>query len=137
MQIGSAVYNHLSMELSPKKRNTTHKSSALKEVYTNMARYNKQSPLFMFSLSDTKQALFPCRMCPKVFRMPQVPFIPKKSFLAKTKTLYPAVSVLTSKQSFRVSFSSGLILLQPNRAMSETMYLPNTPIFFRVFTDST
>lgn len=56
MQIGSAVYNHLSMELSPKKRNTTHKSSALKEVYTNMARYNKQSPLFMLSLSDTKQA---------------------------------------------------------------------------------
>ena len=56
MQIGSAVYNHLSMELSPKKRNTTHKSSALKEVYTNMARYNKQSPLFILSLSHTKQA---------------------------------------------------------------------------------
>lgn len=56
MQIGSAIYNHLSMELSPKKRNTTHKSSALKEVYTNMARYNKQAPLFMLSLSNDKQA---------------------------------------------------------------------------------
>lgn len=56
MQIGSAIYNHLSMELSPKKRNTTHKSSALKEVYTSMARYNRQSPLFMLSLSNDKQA---------------------------------------------------------------------------------
>lgn len=56
MHIGSDIYNHLSMGLLPKKRNTTHKSSALKEVYTDMARYNNKSPLYIVSLSDAKQS---------------------------------------------------------------------------------
>lgn len=56
MQIGSAIYNHLGTGLLPQKRNTTHKASSLKEVYTSMSRYNKTVPLFMFSLSNDKQA---------------------------------------------------------------------------------
>lgn len=49
------VYNHLSTNLAPRKRNTTHKSSELKEVYNSMARYNKNSPLYLLSLSEAKQ----------------------------------------------------------------------------------
>lgn len=56
MQVNTNVYNYLSTTLVPKKRNTTHKSSELKEVYTSMARYNKNSPLFLLSMSDTKQS---------------------------------------------------------------------------------
>lgn len=52
----SNVYNHLSTQLVPKKRNTTHKSSELKAVYNNMAKYNKNSPLYLVNLSDAKQS---------------------------------------------------------------------------------
>ena len=55
MNINSNIYNHLSSSLAPKKRNTTHKSSELKAVYNNMSRYNKKSPLYLFSLSESKQ----------------------------------------------------------------------------------
>lgn len=55
MRIDSNIYNHLSANLVPKKRNTTHKSSELKEVYTSMARYNKNAPLYLLSLSESKQ----------------------------------------------------------------------------------
>lgn len=55
MLVNSNIYNHLSSELVPKRRNNTHKSSELKAVYTNMARYNKKSPLYMMSLSNSKQ----------------------------------------------------------------------------------
>lgn len=51
----SNIYNHLGTTLVPVKRNTTHKSSELKEVYANMARYNRKSPLYLLSLSDSKQ----------------------------------------------------------------------------------
>ncbi|MDO5126762.1 MAG: hypothetical protein Q4D54_03315 [Eubacteriales bacterium] len=56
MKINSDIYNHLSIGLMPKKRSTTHKSSALKEIYTDMARYNNKSPLYIVSLSDAKQS---------------------------------------------------------------------------------
>ena len=56
MLVRNNIYNHLSSELIPKRRNNTHKSSELKAVYTNMARYNKKSPLYMMSLSNSKQA---------------------------------------------------------------------------------
>ena len=56
MRIDGSVYNHLSANLIPKKRNLTHKSSELKEVYKNMAKYNKNSPLYSFSLSEAKQS---------------------------------------------------------------------------------
>ena len=36
MRIDGSVYNHLSANLIPKKRNLTHKSSELKEVYKNI-----------------------------------------------------------------------------------------------------
>ncbi len=55
MRIDSNVYNHLSTNLVPRKRNTTHRSSELKEVYNSMARYNKNSPLYLLSLSESKQ----------------------------------------------------------------------------------
>ncbi len=56
MLVSSNIYNHLSQDLVPKRRNTTHKSSELKEVYNNMARYNKNSPLYLLSLSQSKQS---------------------------------------------------------------------------------
>ncbi len=56
MQVNSSIYNYLSSGLVPKKRNITHKSSELKEVYNNMVRYNKNSPLFLLSLSESKQS---------------------------------------------------------------------------------
>lgn len=56
MLVSSNIYNHLSTELVPKRRVNTHKSSELKAVYTNMARYNKKSPLYMMSLSNNKQS---------------------------------------------------------------------------------
>lgn len=54
MRISTDIYNHLSSNLVPKKRNTTHKSSELKDIYNRMARYNKNSPLFLLSMSDEK-----------------------------------------------------------------------------------
>lgn len=55
MRIDGNIYNYLSSQFSPKKRNNTHKSSELKELYNSMARYNKSSPLFLLSLSESKQ----------------------------------------------------------------------------------
>lgn len=55
MRIDGSIYNYLSSQVSPKKRNNTHKSSELKEIYNSMARYNKSSPLFLLSLSESKQ----------------------------------------------------------------------------------
>lgn len=56
MLINANIYNHFSSSLVPKKRNTTHKSSELKAVYSNMARYNQKSPMYLFSLSEKKQS---------------------------------------------------------------------------------
>lgn len=55
MVINGNIYNHLSNNLIPRKRNITHKSSDLKAVYSNMAKYNKNSPLYLVSLSENKQ----------------------------------------------------------------------------------
>ncbi len=55
MVINGNIYNHLSNNLVPRKRNITHKSSDLKAVYSNMAKYNKNSPLYLLSLSENKQ----------------------------------------------------------------------------------
>ncbi len=55
MLVSNNIYNHLSSELIPKRRHNTHKSSELKAVYTSMAKYNKKSPLYMMSLSNSKQ----------------------------------------------------------------------------------
>ncbi len=55
MLVNNNIYNHLSAQLVPQKRNTTHKSSELKAVYSNMAKLNKKSPLFLVSLSEQKQ----------------------------------------------------------------------------------
>ncbi|MBQ8912512.1 MAG: flagellar filament capping protein FliD [Lachnospiraceae bacterium] len=55
MQITSEVYNYLSNTAMPKKRTTAHKSSELRAVYNNMAKYNKSLPLYKFSLSAEKQ----------------------------------------------------------------------------------
>ena len=56
MLVSNNIYNHLSTELVPKRRINTHKSSELKALYNNMARYNKKSPLYMMSLSNSKQS---------------------------------------------------------------------------------
>lgn len=56
MKISNSVYNYLSVDVVPRKRSTTHKSSELKEVYNSMARYNKSSPLFLLSLSEKSQS---------------------------------------------------------------------------------
>ena len=56
MIINHNIYNHLSADLVPKTRRTTHKSSELRNVYNNMSRYNKKSPLYLLSLSDSKQS---------------------------------------------------------------------------------
>lgn len=55
MQVNNNIYNYLSTSLVPKKRNTTHKSSELKAVYSSMSKYNKSSPLYLVSLSESKQ----------------------------------------------------------------------------------
>lgn len=55
MKVNGNIYNHLGTNTVPKKRTTTHKSSELKAIYTKMAQYNKSSPLYMLSLSDSKQ----------------------------------------------------------------------------------
>lgn len=55
MLVNSNIYNHLGTSLTPKKRNTTHKSSELKAVYNNMAKYNQKSPMYLLSLSQSKQ----------------------------------------------------------------------------------
>lgn len=56
MVINGNVYNHLSTSLVPKKRNITHKSSDLKAVYNSMASHNKNSPLYLLDLSESKQS---------------------------------------------------------------------------------
>lgn len=55
MKINANIYNHLSSSLVPAKRKTTHKSSELKAVYSSISKYNKNSPLYLLSLSDAKQ----------------------------------------------------------------------------------
>lgn len=55
MRIEGTIYNYLSSTLTPKKRNTTHKSSELKEVYNSMVRYNKNSPLFLIPMTESNQ----------------------------------------------------------------------------------
>jgi flagellar hook-associated protein 2 len=56
MVINANIYNHLSSSLVPKKRNVTHKSSDLKAVYNSMAKYNKNSPLYLLDFSESKQS---------------------------------------------------------------------------------
>lgn len=55
MRVNSNIYNHMNTGVVPKKRNTTHKSSELKEIYNSMVRYNKNSPLYLLALSDAGQ----------------------------------------------------------------------------------
>lgn len=55
MRVSPSIYNHLSTQVVPKKRNITHNSSELKAIYTKMAKYNRNSPLYLLSVSDTKQ----------------------------------------------------------------------------------
>ena len=55
MQVNNEVYNYMSRSLTTKKRTTAHKSSELRAVYNNMAKYNKSLPLYKFSLSPDKQ----------------------------------------------------------------------------------
>lgn len=55
MRIDGTIYNYLSSTLTPKKRNTTHKSAELKEVYNSMVRYNKNSPLFLIPMTESNQ----------------------------------------------------------------------------------
>lgn len=56
MRVSNSVYNHLSAGLVPKARSTTHKTKELKNVYSSMAKYNKNSPLYLLSMSESKQA---------------------------------------------------------------------------------
>lgn len=49
------IYNHFSHELVPKRRTRTHKASELKEVYNSISRYNQSSPLYLVSLSESRQ----------------------------------------------------------------------------------
>lgn len=56
MRVDSNIYNFLSAGLKPVQRNTTHKSSELKAHYSNMARYNKNSPLYLVSMSTENQS---------------------------------------------------------------------------------
>jgi flagellar hook-associated protein 2 len=56
MVINGNIYNHLSSSLVPKKRKTTHKASDLKAIYNNMAKYNKNSPLYLMDFSESKQS---------------------------------------------------------------------------------
>ena len=55
MLVNNNIYNHMSAQFVPKKRETTHKSSELKAVYSNMSKLNKTSPLYLVSMSDKKQ----------------------------------------------------------------------------------
>lgn len=56
MLVNSNIYNYLGSTQVPVKRNRTHKSSELKAIYNNMARYNKKSPRYLLSLSMSKQS---------------------------------------------------------------------------------
>lgn len=56
MVVNANIYNHLSTALVPKKRNITHKSSELKAIYSNMASYNKSSPLFLIKFTEENQS---------------------------------------------------------------------------------
>lgn len=55
MRINSNVYNYLSSNLVPKKRETTHKTSELREVSSNITKYNQNSPLYIISRSNSNQ----------------------------------------------------------------------------------
>lgn len=56
MLVNSNIYNLLGSSHIPVKRNRTHKASELKAVYNSMARYNRQSPRYILSLSQAKQS---------------------------------------------------------------------------------
>ncbi len=56
MNIYNNIYNHLGKDLAPVKRNTTHKAKDLKNIYTAMSKHNKNSPLYMLSMSGQKQS---------------------------------------------------------------------------------
>ncbi len=55
MHIDGNIYNYLNTALTPKRRNTTHKSSELKDVYNSMVRYNKNSPLYLIPITNANQ----------------------------------------------------------------------------------
>ena len=55
MLVNTNIYNHMSTQFVPKKRETTHKSSELKAVYSSMSKLNKTSPLYLVSMSGKKQ----------------------------------------------------------------------------------
>lgn len=55
MKVNANIYNHLSSSLVPRKVTTAHKSSELKAVYNSMSKYNKNSPLYLLSLSESNQ----------------------------------------------------------------------------------
>lgn len=55
MRINSNVYNYLSSELVPIKRETTHRSSELREVSSSITKYNDNSPLYIISNSASNQ----------------------------------------------------------------------------------
>lgn len=52
----SQVYNYLNHDLVPKRRTRTHKASELKAVYNSISKYNQSSPLYLVSLSDSRQS---------------------------------------------------------------------------------
>ena len=52
----SQVYNYLNHDLVPKRRTRTHKASELKAVYNSISKYNQSSPLYLVSLSESRQA---------------------------------------------------------------------------------
>ena len=51
----SQVYNYLNHDLVPKRRTRTHKASELKAVYNSISKYNQSSPLYLVSLSESRQ----------------------------------------------------------------------------------
>lgn len=55
----SNVYNYLSTTYLPKSptRNTTHKKSQLRDIYSTIVKLNKQSPLYMLKLSEESQKI--------------------------------------------------------------------------------
>lgn len=52
----SQVYNYLNHDLVPKRRTRTHKASELKAVYNSISKYNQSSPLYLVTLSESRQS---------------------------------------------------------------------------------
>lgn len=94
MKVSNNIYNHLGATLVPKKRNTTHKSSELKELYTKMAKYNKNSPLYLLSMNeskvsrmiDIKEAAITLRDSAEIFADTDSPMYKKKLFHSEDDT---------------------------------------------------